>query len=186
MYLGTLALVVCTSRDSRLTSGVFLRPSPTLFFDSGSLTWTQSLAVLSSLAGQLAAESLCLSRASSGIIGRLPFPLSISAVLGIWALVHIQEASHSRSHRPNPRHKIFKKQKFNCKIKIYYSNCIEKEIIANFTFIKESELLKNKANFKISPSLHNSVIVFWVFFSVQFGYVLFDSLFIKKKKKKLS
>lgn len=89
----------------------------TLFFESGSLTWTQSLTVLASLAGQLAAESLCLSHASSGIIGRLPFPLSISAVLGIWALVHIQEASHPRSHRPNPRHKIFKKKNLIAKSK---------------------------------------------------------------------
>lgn len=154
----------------------------TLFFESGSLTWTQSLTVPASLAGQLAAESLCLSHASSGIIGRLPFPLSISAVLGIWALVYIQEASHPRSHCPNPRHKIFKKKKFNCKIKIYYSNCIEKGIIANFTFIKESELLKNKANFKLSPSLHNSLIAFLVLFF--FCAIWLCSLWFPQKKKK--
>lgn len=135
--------------------------------------------MLASRASQLASESLCLSLPSSGIIGRLPFPLSISAVLGIGALVHIQEAFHPLSRRPTPDTRFLRK-KINCKIKMYYSNYIEKEIVENFTFIKESELLKNKANFKLSPSLHNSVIVFFFLCSLAM-FSLIPSLFKKKK-----
>jgi hypothetical protein len=40
-----------------------------------------------------------------------------------------------------------KKKEFNCQVKIYYNNYLEKEIVAKFAFIKYSEMLKNKARF---------------------------------------
>lgn len=141
MYAGTCVRVMCMSGGRlRLMSGVLLRHS--LLIQRCRISHLNL--ELDSSGCPACSRYPCLYIPSSKVIGKLPSP---PALMQCWELnPHAtQEAFHPPCHFPNPRHEIFLRKKFNCKVKIYYNNYLEKE--TSFTFIKYSEMLKNKAIF---------------------------------------